>query len=76
MMKYSYIQNQPVRVVDSAQHHCQMLSCLFLTENLLTVKLYEIKPNLILFLARLALLPHICIANCAKVVHGQCPDSD
>ena len=56
--------------------HVVSLFSLFRAENLLTVKLYEIKPNLILFLARLALLPHICIANCAKVVHGQCPDSD
>ena len=56
--------------------HVVSLFSLFRAENLLTVKLYEIKPNLILFLARLALLPHICIANCAKVVQGQCPESD
>ena len=53
--------------------HVVSLFSLFRAENLLTVKLYEIKPNLILFLPRLA---HICIANCAKVVHGQCPNSD
>ena len=77
MVKYFIIYSVSASHSPSVQPNCRMLSCLFLAENLLTVKLYEIKPNLILFLALcLAPLLHICIANCAKVVHGQCPDSD
>ena len=46
--------------------HVVSLFSLFRAENLLTVKLYEIKPNLILFSTPLSV--DICIENGAKVV--------
>ena len=49
--------------------HVVSLFSLFRAENLLTVKLYEIKPNLILFSTPLSV--DICIENGAKVV--ACP---